>query len=55
MAKFTIYFNREEYGYVDIEAPTESDAIEIFDNGEYDNDEEIIKNGQSEVNHVAKN
>lgn len=55
MKTYRIYFIREEYGYVDIEALTKGDAAEIFENGEYDNDEEIIKNGQSEIDHIKTN
>lgn len=50
--RYTIHFNREEYGYINIEAETEEEATEMFEEGNYDGKDENIKNGQTEIDRI---
>lgn len=52
MKTYTIRFNREEFGYVNLEADSEEEAIEMFEEQEYDNDLERIKNGQTDIESI---
>lgn len=51
---YSILFSREEGGRVAIHADSEEEARELFESGEYDSDEERIKNGQTEIIEVSR-
>lgn len=52
MKTYRIFFNREEFGSIAIEADTEEEAIEMFEEGDYDESQERIKNGQTDIDHI---
>lgn len=54
MPKYKINWSRSDYGYITIEAPTEDEARELFESGEYNEQDFIIKNGQLDIDSIEQ-
>lgn len=47
MNTYKVRFTREDYGYILIKAENEQDALKLFDEGEYKDDDMFIKGGST--------
>lgn len=45
MKKFIVYWDRDDYGSIEIEAESKEQAEELFLSGEFDEKDLFIKNG----------
>lgn len=53
MNKYKINWSRSDYGYITIEAETEDEARELFESGEYPEQDFIVKNGQIDIDTIT--
>lgn len=53
MNKYHIRWNREDYGHITIEAETEEKARELFETGEWEENQLVIKNGGMDIEDVT--
>ena len=51
--KYIVRWNRNDYGYIVIEAKSQDDARELFLSGEFDEKDLFIKNGGFDVDSVV--
>ena len=54
MKKYCINWNRNDYGYIVIEAQTLEEARELFESGEWEEKDLFIKNGGFDVDSVQE-
>lgn len=54
MQKYCINWNRNDYGYIVIEAQTIEEARELFMSGEWEEKDLFIKNGGFDVDSVQE-
>lgn len=54
MKKYCINWNRNDYGYIVIEAQTIEEARELFESGEWEEKDLFIKNGGFDVESVQE-
>lgn len=51
--KYIVRWNRNDYGYIVIEAKSQDDARELFLSGEFDEKDLLIKDGGFDVDSVV--
>lgn len=49
MKTFRVHVSREDYGYVKIQAETPEEANELVENGEYDEEDFVVKGAEITV------
>ena len=50
--KFIVQWNRDDYGYIEIEAKSEQDARDKFDSGQFDDADLCTKGGSIEIERI---
>ena len=53
MKKYLINWNRNDYGYITIEAENEAEAREKFESGEWEEKDLFIKNGGMDIDSIG--